>query len=137
MAAYDPAPTTMAQMDPVGKVPLSFTRDNVGAYQYACQILFNKDPIMHCSFYLVLESNGLQDDILCIEELYVDMIHTLAPFIDPATNATYTLDDSDIEILCAWKEYLLTRIQKYLILTSCSCFKDKRVSKLSGSYRIP
>ena len=104
-AAYDPATTTMAQMDPVDKVSLSFTRDDAGAYQYACQILFNKDPIMHCSFYSVLEYNGLKNDILCIREIPVDMLYDLV-FIDPATNVTSLINNCDVEILCAWKEYL-------------------------------
>ena len=34
------------------------------------------------------------------------MIHILAPFIDPATNVSSTFEDCDIEMLCAWKQYL-------------------------------
>ena len=83
---------------------ISFAVDNAGAYQYVCQVLFGKCPTQHNDFYVLLEENGLQDDILGIC-IIPDAYLYLMTFFDHATGTTKSIIESDVTLLQFWKVY--------------------------------
>ena len=82
----------------------SFAVDDAGAYQYVCQVLFGKCPTQHNDFYVLLEENGLQDDILGIC-IIPDAYLYLMTFFDHATGTTKSIIESDVTLLQFWKVY--------------------------------